>query len=56
VVDVDLRVKPGQAAPDHRTASNARAGQLIVSGDTAEELATRMCAVDDWFYASVQTR
>lgn len=55
VVDVDLRIKPGQAAPDPRTASNARAGQLIVSGDTAEELVTRMRAVDDWFCASVQT-
>lgn len=56
VVDVDLRVTPGQPAPDHRTASNARAGQLIVSGATADELVARMRAVDDWFYASVQTR
>ncbi|MDQ2956022.1 MAG: ATP-grasp domain-containing protein [Actinomycetota bacterium] len=56
VVDVDLRIKPGQPAPDHHTASNARAGQLIVSGATIDELTARMRAVDDWFYASAQTR
>lgn len=55
VVDVDLRVRPGQSAPNHRTASNARAGQLILGGETAEELTTRMRAVDDWFYDSVRT-
>lgn len=56
VVDVDLRVRAGRSAPDHRTASNARAGQLILGGASAQELAARMKDVDDWFYASVVTR
>jgi biotin carboxylase len=56
VMDVDLRVRPGQLAPDPRTASNARAGQLIVVGDTTDQLMARMREVDEWFYASVRIR
>ena len=55
VVQAEVSIAVGDAAPDFSTASNIRAGQAVVRGADTRETARRLADLNTWFFESIKT-
>ncbi|MGW2644089.1 ATP-grasp domain-containing protein [Streptomyces sp. NPDC001393] len=54
VLHAEIRLAPGDTAPDFSAATNVRAGQALVAGADTGEVEARIQDLDTWFFDSVE--